>query len=260
MILTIDIGNTSITCGLYKENTIVKRFRMPSDTDMTVQDYGQLLSENIGDMKLSGAIIASVVGELNNRIQYAILSLFGVMAVILSDKSKMPIKLALKNNAEIGADRIANGSRAYELYGKAVIVVDFGTATTFDIVNGKGEFIGGIIAPGLGTQLASLSNATEKLPSLEVAEINNYIGNCTKDAILSGVIRGTASMIDGMLQNCTEELGEEPIIISTGGYCEIISKYMTKKFDHIVPELTLDGLNSLFYLNKPIQPIYNIKR
>lgn len=260
MILTIDIGNTSITCGLYKDNTLVKKFRMPSDTDLTVQDYGQMLSENIGDTKLSGAIIASVVGELNNRIQYAILSLYGVMAVILSDKSKMPIKLVLKNNAEIGADRIANGARAFELYQKAVIVVDFGTATTFDIVNNNGEFIGGIIAPGLGTQLSSLGSATEKLPSLEVADVSKYIGNCTKDAILSGVIRGTACMIDGMLTNCIAELGEQPVIIATGGYCEIISKYMIKQFDCIIPELTLDGLNSLFYMNKPVQPVYNFKK
>lgn len=260
MILTIDIGNTSITCGIYEDKKLVKKFRMPSDIDLTVQDYGQMLSENIGDTKLSGAIIASVVAELNNRIQYAVLSLYGVMSVILSEKSNIPIKLALKNNSEIGADRIANGAGAYELYKRAVIVVDFGTATTFDIVNGKGEFIGGIIAPGLGTQLASLGNATEKLPSLEIAEVSNYIGNCTKDAILSGVINGTACMIDGMIKNCIEELHEEPVIIATGGFCEIVSKHMTRKFDAIIPELTLDSLRNLFFLNKPVQPIYTLNK
>ena len=260
MILTIDIGNTSITCGIYENETLVKKFRMPSDTELTVQDYGQMLSDNIEDTKLSGAIIASVVAELNNRIQYAILSLYGVMAVILSEKSKIPITLKLKNNSEIGADRIANGAGAYELYKKAVIVVDFGTATTFDIVNGKGEFIGGIIAPGLGTQLASLGSATEKLPSLEVAEVSNYIGDCTKDAILSGVINGTACMIDGMIENCINELNEQPVVVATGGFCEIISKHMKKKFDAVIPELTLDSLRNLFFLNKPVQPVYNMKQ
>lgn len=260
MILTIDIGNTSITCGVYEDVTLVKKFRMPSDTELTVQDYGQMLSDNLGDMKLSGAIIASVVGELNNRIQYAVLSLYGVKAVILSEKSKLPITLALKNNSEIGADRIANGARAYELYKKPVIVVDFGTATTFDIVNGKGEFVGGIIAPGVGTQLSSLGSATEKLPSLEVSEVSNYIGNCTKDAILSGVLRGTACMVDGMLENCIKELGEQPVIVATGGFCKIISEYMTKKFDSVIPELTLEGLRGLFLPNKPIQPVYNIRK
>ncbi|MCR5265391.1 MAG: type III pantothenate kinase [Cyanobacteria bacterium RUI128] len=260
MILTIDIGNTSITCGVYEDITLVKKFRMPSDTELTVQDYGQMLSDNLGDMKLSGAIIASVVGELNNRIQYAVLSLYGVKAAILSENSKMPITLALKNNAEIGADRIANGARAYEIYKKPVIVVDFGTATTFDIVNGKGEFVGGIIAPGIGTQLSSLGSATEKLPSLEAAETQGYIGNCTKDAILSGVIRGTACMIDGMLENCIRELGEQPVIVATGGFCEIISKYTKNSFDSVIPELTLEGLRDLFPLNKPIQPVYNFRK
>lgn len=258
MILTIDIGNTSITCGIFDNENLVKSFRMPSDTSMTVQDYGQLLSDEIGSHTLDGAIIGSVVEELNNRIQYAILALYGVMAVILSDKSNMPIKLKLKNNSEIGADRIANGVRGYELCKKAVIVVDFGTATTFDIVNGKGEFIGGIIAPGLGTQLNSLGRATEKLPELKVADIECFIGNCTTDAILSGVIRGTACMIDGMLENCITELNEEPVIIGTGGFCNILAKYMNKKFDIINPNLTLEGLRDLFIPNKPKQPVYKM--
>ena len=171
----------------------------------------------------------------------------------------MPITLKLKNNSEIGADRIANGVRAYEIYKQAVIVVDFGTATTFDIVNGKGEFIGGIIAPGLGTQLNSLGRATEKLPELKVAEIEHFIGDCTTDAILSGVIRGTACMIDGMLENCISELNESPVIIGTGGLCNIIAKYMTKKFDAINPNLTLEGLRDLFPLNKPNQPVYKMR-
>ena len=259
MILTIDIGNTSITCGLYDDENLVKSFRMPSDVSLTVQDYGQLLSDNIGSSSLEGAIIGSVVEELNNRIQHAVLSLYGVMAVILSEKSVMPITLKLKNNSEIGADRIANGVRAFELCKKAVIVVDFGTATTFDIVNGKGEFIGGIIAPGLGTQFKSLGKATEKLPEMSVAEIENYIGNCTSDAILSGVIRGSACMIDGMLDNCEKEMNEKPVIIGTGGFCQVISKYMKRKFDIINPDLTLEGLRDLFLPNKPNQPVYKMR-
>jgi len=260
MLLTLDIGNTSISCAIFDGETVTKTFRMPSDVDLTVQDYGQMLTDNIGDIRFEGAIIGSVVEELNNRIQYAILSLYGVKAAILSYKSQMPISLALKNNSEIGADRIANGVRAYSLYKKAVIVVDFGTATTFDIVNGKGEFVGGLIAPGIGTQLKSLGKATEKLPELDVAEVNTNIGNCTQDAIMAGVVRGTACMIDGMLANCEEELNEKPVIIATGGYCSIVSKYMKRKFDIINKDLTHEGLRELFYLNKPVQPVYNFKK
>lgn len=249
MILTLDVGNTSITAGVYDNEELVKHFRIPSDTTLTTTQYEELLINNTGALKLQGAIIGSVVEELNDRLSYAVLRLYKVNPVILSDKSNMTIKLALKNNSEIGADRIANGFRAYELYKKAVIVVDFGTATTFDIVNSKGEFVGGIIAPGLNTQFSVLNKSTSKLPQLDVEYIERAIGNCTVDAILSGVVRGSACMIDGMLTQCEQELGEKAIIIATGGFCDIISKYMTRKFDYINKNLTIEGLRDLYKIN-----------
>lgn len=249
MILTLDVGNTSITAGIYDEEQLVKLFRMPSDTNMTVKQYEELLSSNIDTTKIDGAIIGSVVEELNDRLSYAVLKLFRVKPVILNNLSNMTIKLRLKDNTEIGADRIANGVRAYELYKKSVIVVDFGTATTFDIVNSKGEFIGGIIAPGIQTQFSSLNKATSKLPKLDIEYIDNAIGNCTSNAILSGIVRGTACMIDGMIDQCEQELGEKAIIIATGGFCKIISKYMKRSFDEVNQELTLQGLRDLYKLN-----------
>ena len=249
MILTLDVGNTSITAGIYNNEELVKKFRMPSDTTKTVKDYEALLASNIEQLSLSGAIIGSVVEELNDRLSYAILDLYKINPVILSEQSNMTIKITLKNNSEIGADRIANGFRAYELYKKSVIVVDFGTATTFDIVNSKGEFIGGIIAPGLQTQFSILNKATSKLPQLDVEYIEKAIGNCTTDAILSGVVRGTACMIDGMLAQCEQELNDKPIIIATGGFCNVVAKYMTRQFDYISPNLTIEGLRDLYKLN-----------
>jgi type III pantothenate kinase len=153
MILTLDIGNTSITCGVFDNENLVKKFSLPSNTDLTVIDYGEMLSAELGSYEFDGAIIGSVVDELNNRIQYAVLAQFGVMAVMLSHESEMPISLAIENRSELGADRLANAVRAFNLYKKAVIVVDFGTATTFDIVNSKGEFIGGCIVAGVETQI-----------------------------------------------------------------------------------------------------------
>lgn len=258
MILAIDIGNTSITCGVFDGEKLVKKFRLPSDTELTVQEYGRLLREELGSQELCGAIIGSVVEELNNRIQYAVLAMYGVKAHILSHTSVMPIKLNIQNNAELGADRIANGVRGFELYKSAVIIVDFGTATTFDIVNSKGEFIGGLIAPGIKTQLNSLSSATEKLDEFEPDYIETAIGNTTRDAILAGVIRGSACMIDGMLSKCEKELGECVKVIATGGFCNIVSKYMERKIDDVNPDLTLEGLRDLFPANKPIQPVYKV--
>ena len=249
MILTLDVGNTSITAGIYDSDKLVKKFRIPSDRTLTFEEYEAMLASNIEQLSISGVIIGSVVEELNDRLSYTVSNLYNIKPVILSDKSNMTIKIALKNNSEIGADRIANGFRAYELYKKAIIVVDFGTATTFDIVNSNGEFIGGIIAPGLQTQFSVLSKATSKLPQLDVEHIENAIGNCTADAILSGVVRGSACMIDGMLTQCETEMNEKPIIIATGGFCNIISKYMTRKFDYISPNLTIEGLRDLYKLN-----------
>ena len=200
MIIALDVGNTNITCAIFDEDNLVKKFSMPSDDNLTVLDYGEILKSEVGNIELDGGIIGSVVDELNSRIQYAILAQFGVMSVILSHKSNLPIEIKLKNNEEIGADRIANGVRGFELFKDSVIVVDFGTATTFDIVNSKGEFIGGIIAPGIKTQLKSLTSSTSKLKEPEIRRVEKVIGNSTEDAILSGVIRGTAGMVDEMIK------------------------------------------------------------
>ena len=259
MILTVDIGNTSITCGVFDGDELVKKFSLPSDTDLIVQEYIAMFDKELSDMSFEGGIISSVVEELNNRIQYAILSQFGIKAHILSYESKLPIKLAIDTVSEIGADRISNGVRGFELTGGAVIVVDFGTATTFDVVNSKGEFVGGLIAPGVGTQLKSLNNNTSKLPEIIPDKVNGFIGHNTKDAILSGVVAGSAGMVDAMLDKTIEELGEPVKLIATGGYCELVSQYMNKKFDIINHNITLEGLNSLFAANKPIQPVYRFE-
>jgi len=249
MILTLDVGNTSTTAGVYENDELVRHFRLPSDKEKTVRDYEEMLEANLGSVVIDGAIIGSVVEELNDRLCYAVQDLYNIRPVLLSSKSNTGIKLALKNNDEIGADRIANGFRAYSLFKKAVIVVDFGTATTFDIVNSRGEFIGGIITPGLKTQFKSLNASTSKLPHLEMNYVEKAIGNCTNEAIMSGIVRGSACLIDGMIEQCENELGEKAVIIATGGFCNIISKYMTRKFDYLSKNLTLEGLRDLYKLN-----------
>lgn len=245
MLLVIDAGNTQITFGLYEGDVLVRCFTVKTDVKLSVREIEEQLSLNAAE-NIDGAIIGSVVNELNERLKYAVLDLYDVMPVILTSDMDTGITIDLKDNSEIGADRIANGYRAYELYKKTVIVVDFGTAVTFDIVNSGGCFIGGIIAPGLNTQLKSLNGSTSKLPKLEVEDIENVIGKNTKEAILSGVIAGCASMVEGMIEKCERELGEKAVIISTGGHCKLISKYMTRRFDSIIPNLTLEGLRDLY--------------
>ena len=250
MILTIDVGNTSITCGLFENDNLVKSFRIPSDRDITTSKCMELLQFNISTIHIDGAIIGSVVEEVNDRVFGAVFELYKVKPILLNSKTNLSITLNVKNNAEVGADRIANAVKAWEIYKKSVIVVDFGTATTFDIVNSKGEFIGGIIAPGIITQLNSLFQATSKLPKIEIKPIEKTIANDTESSILSGVVIGSASMVDGMIERCEKELNERPVIIGTGGLCEVVAQYMTKKFDNIYNNLTLAGLLSIYKNNQ----------
>ena len=249
MLLTVDIGNTSITLGIFDGSALVQEFRIASDKDLTLEEYEVLVKSLFKDLKPSGCIISSVVEELTQKFKKAVDNVFGLESLVLTSDLNTGVKILLDNPKEAGADRIANVAGAYVLYDKPAIVVDFGTATSFDIVNAKGEFIGGIIAPGVNLQLKSLNKFTSKLPKIDAALSNCAIGHNTTDAILSGVIRGTAAMIDGIVEQCERELGEHAVIVATGGYSGLIANYMKRPFDFINPTLTLEGLRQLYLLN-----------
>lgn len=250
MLLTADIGNTSIALGLFEEDALVEEYRLASDKDLSLEEYEVLLKTLFKDFKVDGCIISSVVEELTKKLKTAVDNVFKINSIVLSTQINTGVKICLDNPEEAGADRIANAAGAYVLYSHPVIVVDFGTATTFDIVNGSGEFVGGIIAPGLNLQLKALNKFTSKLPRIEVALSNTAIGHNTTDAILSGVLRGSASMIDGLIEQCEKELGEKAVVVATGGYSGLIANYLKRPFDFINPTLTLEGLRHLYQINK----------
>ena len=249
MLLTADIGNTSITLGLFDEDALVETFRLASDKDLSQGEYEVLLKTLCKAYKIQGCIIASVVDELNIKFKASVDNIFNINSMLLNEECNTGVKITLKNPKEAGADRIANACAAFMLYNRPCIVVDFGTATSFDIVNQKGEFIGGVIAPGLNLQMKVLNKFTSKLPKIDVAISNKAIGNNTTEAILSGVIRGSACMIDGLIEQCEKELGSKATLIATGGYSGLISSYLKRPFDFINPTLTLEGLRILYNLN-----------
>ncbi len=249
MLLTSDIGNTNITLGLFDEEALVEEFRLASDKDLSLEEYEVLLKSLFKDFKIDGCIIGSVVEELNDKFMRAVKNVFGIEPLFLSNKINTGVKIKTDFPDEVGADRIANAAGAYVLYNKPAIVVDFGTATSFDIVNENGEFIGGIIAPGINLQMKVLNKFTSKLPRTDVAISNKAIGQNTTDAILSGVIRGTACMIDGLVEQCEQELGQKAVLIATGGYSGLIANYLKRPFNFINPTLTLEGLRHLYNLN-----------
>lgn len=250
MLLTVDIGNTSITLGIFDNENLVETFRLPSDKELPQEEYEILLHTLFKNYSVNSCIIASVVDELSLTIKHALDNVFHLDSILLSDSLNLGIKIKLKNPKEAGADRIANACGAYVLYSKPAIVVDLGTATTFDIIDKDGNFVGGVIMPGLNLQLRALNSATSKLPKIEISESEKVIGDNTCNAILSGVIRGSASAIEGLIEQCEKELGQKACIVATGGYSTLISKYMKRRFDFVNPYLTLEGLRFLYQLNK----------
>lgn len=250
MLLTADIGNTNITLGLFDGSALIEEFRLASDKDLSLEEYEVLLKTLFKAYDVKGCIIGSVVDELNKKFKTAVEKVFKLTPIFVNSTINTGVKISLKHPKEAGADRIANACGAFMLYDKPCIVVDFGTATTFDIVNKDGEFVGGIIAPGLNLQMKSLNKFTSKLPRIDVAKSKSAIGNNTTDAILSGVIRGAACMIDGLVKQCEKEIGTRVTLIATGGYSSLIADYLERKFDFINPTLTLEGLRVLYNLNK----------
>lgn len=253
MLFVMDIGNTSITAGIFEHDTLVVSWHLASDSKRSEDEYGIIIKNLVKDAglsdKIDSAIISSVVLPLTERISIAIEKYLKVSCIVVSHKINTGIKIQIDNPSEIGADRIVNGYAASKIYGNPAIVVDFGTATTFDIVNSKNEFIGGIITAGMKIQADALSKFTSKLPKVKIEAPKNTIGANTIDAMLSGIVRGHALMIEGLIQDCEEELGEKAVVIATGGYSSIISKYIKRQFDYVNPDLTLTGLKLLYDLN-----------
>ena len=247
MILTFDIGNTRTNIGLYENNSLIKKFWI--FTKEMQDTLESCLLENLGEVSIDCVIIGSVVKDFNAELCSVLKNMFSVEPLVIGHKSVLPIKLVLETPETLGVDRIVNGSYAFSKYKQSVIVVDCGSAITFDIVNNNGDFVGGTISLGMKNQLKSLGSEISALPELELCSVVSAIGKNTKDAILSGVINGTASMIDGMIGNCIEELGTIPKIILTGGDAIVLERYLKSKIDLVDVNFTLNGLNYLYGLN-----------
>ena len=242
MLLAIDIGNTNISIGVFKNKSLIKSFRLNSNASLTEEFYKTKLQEILKDFKITSCAIASVVEELTPKIKTTIDEIFKINSLVINQNLDLEMNLNVTEPHKVGADRIVNACFAAKHYPKPTIVVDIGSAITFDIVDKTGDFIGGIIMAGLKMQLNALYHKTSKLPEIEIESVNKAIGDNTKNAILSGVLRGTACAIEGLISQCEEELGEKAYIVATGGDANLISEYLERQFDEINPVLTLKGL------------------
>ena len=233
MFLSIDVGNTNITLGIFENNILKNTFRLESDKNFSQLKYEELLLDLCKNFNIKTCAIASVVDELSQTIKKAVDNVFNIDSFLIDN------------------NRIANAYGAKLKYTLPLIVVDIGTATTFDIVSKNNEFLGGVIMSGLNLQIKSLNINTSKLPKINIGMSEKVIGNSTEEALLSGIIRGSACAIEGLIKQCEEELGEKATIIATGGHSKLISEYMTRKFDYLDSNLTLEGIKKLYELNCP---------
>lgn len=254
MLLVIDIGNTNTNIGIYDKNDLIKVYGIASDHIKTSDEYGILISSLLltSDIKtkINACIISSVVPTLGETIKKAVEEYINVEVYNLSYKSKLPVNILLDEPKEAGADRLANASAAAVLYKLPVIVIDIGTATTFDIIDKNENFIGGIIAPGPLIQAKSLSQFTSKLPKLKIEAPKNAIGRNTIDAMLSGIVMGHKKMVEGMVRLCEKELGEKATIVATGGFSKALFSNIECNIDYINKDLTLFGLKTVYEINK----------
>lgn len=247
MILTINIGNTNIHLGLYRNKKLVSHRQIKTQKNLTPDDYSGILKKILPLKDIEGVIICSVVASLTKQFQKLSQKYLKLEPIILGDDLNLGLKLDYKKK-ELGADRIANAVGAYYLYKKGCIIVDLGTAITFDVVSPKGIYLGGAIAPGIGISSKALFSSADLLKPVNLKEIKFAIGKNTTENLQIGILHGFASMLNGMTDKFKKKLNFTPLIILTGGDANKISKVVN--FPHIVnPFLTLEGLRIIYERN-----------
>lgn len=254
MVLAIDIGNTNIVIGCFKDNKILFRERLSTNQNSTSLEYTVMLKNifelnGISHLDFQGGIISSVVPSVTLTVKEAMERLTHKEIMIVGPGIKTGLNITLDNPAQLGSDRVADGVATVNLYPVPSIMIDMGTATTISVIDRNKDFIGGLILPGLRTSLDSLASKTSQLPNISLVPPKNVIGKNTVDCMKSGIINSTASSIDGIVERIEEELGEKCTVISTGGIAKIIIPYC--KRDIIIDDdLLLKGLMIIYNKNK----------
>jgi len=246
MILVIDIGNTNIVLGIYKEEKLLHLWRVSTNAKATADEYFVMIHnllhfDNIDAKMIRKTVIGSVVTPLEAVFQNVSRRLTGKDCYVVSVNSFPDMKIKIDNPSEVGADRLLNASAGFNKYKSPLIIIDFGTATTFDVISGKGEYLGGAIAPGLMLSLDALTEKAFKLPRIDLEKPPTVVGKNTPHCMQSGVVYGYAGMVDSMVERISNELGYQLKVIATGGLAKLIQP-VSLTIEAVVDDLTLSGL------------------
>ena len=254
MLLAIDVGNTNIVYGLFDGERLVHKFRVESARGRTADEYAVTLRSlldmhGIEPKSVDAAIVACVVPSLNEPMMHLVRSAFGREALVVGPGIRSGMAILIENPREVGADRIADAVAGFDRAKGGVVVFDFGTSTNFDVVTPKGEYLGGVLAPGLQISADALFTRAAKLPRVEIARPPKVVGRNTVHAMQSGIVYGYVGLVDGLVDRILAELGYPCAVIATGGLASLIAP-LSRTITAVDDELTLIGLRILYDRNR----------
>ncbi|MCC7259749.1 MAG: type III pantothenate kinase [Alphaproteobacteria bacterium] len=254
MLLAIDAGNTNTVFAVFEGEKLLGQWRMSTDANRTCDEYAVWLMDlmalkGIDPKQIDAAIIATVVPQALYALRTLTKQYFNSEAVLVSATTvNLDMMVRVERPEEVGADRLVNAFAARARYGNNLIILDFGTATTFDVVGARGDYLGGVIAPGINLSLEALHRAAAKLPNIEIARPAKVIGNSTISAMQSGVFYGYLGLIEGIISRIREELGVPMTVVATGGLASFYAK-ATPVIEHLDSDLTIYGLQQIYAFN-----------
>lgn len=254
MLLAADIGNTNIILGVFDDAKLKATWRLATGVHRMPDEYATLLlnlfdRQGLAASQITDAVLSSVVPPLVGVFEEVCRRYLDVSPLVVGAGVKTGVRICMDNPREVGADRIVNAVAAHHLYGGAVIVIDFGTATTFDVVSGEGDYLGGAIAPGIAIATEALFTRTAALPRVELSHPEQTIGRNTVAAMRSGIVFGYVGLIEGIVARIQTELASKAKVVATGGYAELVAQE-TSIIEVVNPDLTLIGLRLIHEMNR----------